>query len=182
LLTTNPTVVVVDAPGTTWVTRVELTDRLPARIVARKSWLCRKRYARASTSCYAESFARPLRRREERMDRPARVRIRRRNPCFLLRRRLFGWKVRLLTGSSPFSVLGPACLFNSARRPPLAHVRSESWACGGCRKFRLHNGTGRYTHGQTDTHTANNLCESTRHAEWMCTTVDFHLNWRWKAC
>src|SRR4051794_23020881 len=29
--------------------------------------------------------------------RPARVRIRRRNPCVLARRRLFGWNVRLLT-------------------------------------------------------------------------------------
>ena len=122
LLTTKPTVVVSDAPGTTWVTRVWLTDRLPARIVERKSPLRRKRYARASTSIYAESFARPLRRRDDRIDRPARVRIRRRKPCFLLRRRLFGWKVRLLTGNSPFSVLGPACRFGSARRPPLAHV------------------------------------------------------------
>lgn len=34
------------------------------------------------------------------MARPARVRIRRRKPCFLARRRLFGWKVRLLTTDS----------------------------------------------------------------------------------
>ena len=34
---------------------------------------------------------RPLRRREEIMARPARVRMRRRNPCTLWRRRLFGW-------------------------------------------------------------------------------------------
>src|SRR4051812_24722657 len=34
---------------------------------------------------------RPLRRREEMMARPARVRMRRRNPCTLWRRRLFGW-------------------------------------------------------------------------------------------
>jgi len=38
----------------------------------------------------AESFARPLRRRSARMARPARVRMRRRKPCFLARRRLFG--------------------------------------------------------------------------------------------
>lgn len=44
----------------------------------------------------AESSVRPLRRRAERMDRPARVRIRRRKPCVFARRRLFGWKVRLL--------------------------------------------------------------------------------------
>ncbi len=41
---------------------------------------------------------RPLRRRAETIARPARVRIRSRKPCTLARRRLFGWKVRLLTG------------------------------------------------------------------------------------
>ena len=40
---------------------------------------------------------RPLRRRADRMARPARVRMRRRKPCTLWRRRLFGWYVRLLT-------------------------------------------------------------------------------------
>lgn len=45
----------------------------------------------------AESSERPLRRRADRMLRPARVRMRRRKPWVLARRRLFGWKVRLLT-------------------------------------------------------------------------------------
>lgn len=45
----------------------------------------------------ADSLARPLRRRSPRIARPARVRMRRRKPCFLERRRVFGWKVRLLT-------------------------------------------------------------------------------------
>jgi hypothetical protein len=45
---------------------------------------------------YADSSVRPLRRRAARMERPARVRMRRRNPCTLARRRLFGWKVLLL--------------------------------------------------------------------------------------
>lgn len=45
----------------------------------------------------AESFARPRRRRDARIERPARVRIRRRKPCFFERRRVFGWKVRLDT-------------------------------------------------------------------------------------
>src|SRR6476659_4262111 len=45
----------------------------------------------------AESSVRPLRRRAARMARPARVRMRRRKPWVLARRRLFGWKVRLLT-------------------------------------------------------------------------------------
>ncbi len=47
----------------------------------------------------AASRARPLRRRADRIARPARVRIRRRKPCVLCRRRLLGWKVRLLTSS-----------------------------------------------------------------------------------
>ncbi len=46
--------------------------------------------------CQAESSVRPLARRAERMPRPARVRMRARKPCFLARRRLLGWKVRLL--------------------------------------------------------------------------------------
>jgi hypothetical protein len=45
----------------------------------------------------ADSSRRPLRRRAPTMARPARVRIRSRKPCVLARRRLFGWKVRLLT-------------------------------------------------------------------------------------
>jgi hypothetical protein len=47
---------------------------------------------------------RPLARREEMIARPARVRIRSRKPCFLWRRRLFGWKVRLLTRGSSAAV------------------------------------------------------------------------------
>ncbi len=44
---------------------------------------------------------RPLRRRPARIARPARVRMRRRKPCVLLRLRLFGWNVRLLTRNTP---------------------------------------------------------------------------------
>lgn len=47
------------------------------------------------------SRLRPLRRRPAKMARPARVRIRRRKPCVLLRLRLFGWNVRLLTRDTP---------------------------------------------------------------------------------
>ncbi len=39
------------------------------------------------------------------MERPARVRMRRRNPCVLWRRRLFGWKVRLLNVLTPLAGL-----------------------------------------------------------------------------
>ena len=47
----------------------------------------------------ALSRSRPLRLRAARMARPARVRMRSRKPCVLARRRLFGWNVRLLTGT-----------------------------------------------------------------------------------
>lgn len=47
--------------------------------------------------------ARPLVRRVEMMARPARVRMRSRKPWVFARRRLFGWKVRLLTSGSPLS-------------------------------------------------------------------------------
>ena len=53
----------------------------------------------------AESRERPLARRPARMARPARVRIRRRNPWVFARRRLFGWKVRLLTRGLPYDGL-----------------------------------------------------------------------------
>lgn len=49
---------------------------------------------------------RPLRRREDRMERPARVRMRSRKPCTLWRRRLFGWYVRLLTSITPMLIRG----------------------------------------------------------------------------
>src|SRR3954471_9105091 len=42
----------------------------------------------------ADSLWRPRARRAFRIDRPARVLIRWRNPCFLARWRLLGWKVR----------------------------------------------------------------------------------------
>jgi hypothetical protein len=44
---------------------------------------------------YPDSLARPLARLRARIARPARVRMRRRNPWVFLRLRVFGWKVRL---------------------------------------------------------------------------------------
>src|SRR5207245_1390143 len=51
----------------------------------------------ARSDAQAERRSRPLRRRAARMARPARVRMRNRKPWVFARRRLFGWKVRLLT-------------------------------------------------------------------------------------
>jgi hypothetical protein len=61
--------------------------------------------------------ARPLRRRAERTARPARVRMRSRNPCVLARRRLFGWNVRLLTGDSRYGCADKTDAHMRPRRP-----------------------------------------------------------------
>jgi hypothetical protein len=72
----------------------------PDFVARAKSPLSVNRAVFASTGIvlvlYAESFSRPLPRRAERIARPARVAIRARNPCFLARRRVFGWKVRFV--------------------------------------------------------------------------------------
>jgi len=65
---------------------------------------CGKHRAPPSRHCTGQTRAgqtltraRPLRRRAASTARPARVRMRSRNPCVFARRRLFGWNVRLLT-------------------------------------------------------------------------------------
>lgn len=89
----------------TWTTNRDRPARRPRRTTRRNSWFLVSRAAAGSTAGrdQAVSCARPRRRREATMARPARVRMRSRNPCFLARRRLFGWKVRLplLTVGSP---------------------------------------------------------------------------------
>ena len=81
----------------TWTTSSPAA-RVPRaeRRVATKSARRRSREPAGSTG-QADRRVRPLERRAARIDRPARVRIRRRKPWVLARRRLFGWKVRLLT-------------------------------------------------------------------------------------
>jgi len=69
--------------------------------------------------------ARPLRRRAARIARPARVRMRSRNPCVFARWRLFGWNVRLLTWDSRWTeeagaATGPAMRAAHMRKPALA--------------------------------------------------------------
>jgi hypothetical protein len=58
-----------------------------------EAWVC--------AGAQADSSSRPLRRRADRIARPARVRMRRRKPWTFARRRLFGWNVRLLKVISP---------------------------------------------------------------------------------
>lgn len=66
-------------PGATCIMRLFARPRCPRRIVSRKSPDLRIRCC-AGSNAQAESFARPLRRRDERMLRPARVAIRLRKP------------------------------------------------------------------------------------------------------
>src|SRR5699024_7267703 len=90
-----------------------------------------------SGSPQAESSARPLARRAFRMARPARVRMRARKPCFLARRRLFGWNVRLLMvlldrghGHAPRGGLWSCCTNGKSGRTrrggAAAEVRSDA--------------------------------------------------------
>jgi hypothetical protein len=71
---------------------------------------------RGEHASQADRRLRPLPRRAARIARPARVRMRSRNPWVRDRRRLFGWKVRLLTVGLPImarQVIVPA----DVRRP-----------------------------------------------------------------
>jgi hypothetical protein len=86
--------------------------------------------ARGTRAGQTLTLARPLRRRAARIARPARDRMRSRNPCVFARCRLFGWNVRLLT-ETPGTQGG-------LRRPapPAAAQRGsprtcESQPCGG---------------------------------------------------
>src|SRR5256714_2339768 len=87
----------------TWTTSTPRVARRPARTAAANSPRRRRRCAVASTRTLqrpqAESSVRPLARRGGRIARPARVRMRSRKPWVFARRRLFGWKVRLLTSA-----------------------------------------------------------------------------------
>lgn len=75
--------------------------------VGRSSHPVLSREHRRAACAQAVSERRPLLRRAVTMARPARVRIRSRNPCTRARRRLLGWKVRLplATAHSPYCIL-----------------------------------------------------------------------------
>ena len=67
--------------------------------------VARRKHPARPASGHAVSERRPFARRLDTIARPARVRIRSRNPCTRARRRLLGWKVRLplATAVSPHS-------------------------------------------------------------------------------
>jgi hypothetical protein len=81
----------------------------------------------------AESRVRPFARRFFSNARPARVCMRWRNPCFLLRRRLLGWNVRFTHG-----LLGPRVSAQGlgARRPGAAAQTTQSTAVAKARAIR----------------------------------------------
>jgi hypothetical protein len=85
---------------------VEVPARRPRLMVSANAVAEVSRFTDASTGGPANGQTarrlRPLPRRADRIARPARVRIRRRKPCVLARRRLFGWYVRLLTMCSGY--------------------------------------------------------------------------------
>jgi len=105
---------------------------------AAKAVRCGEHGAGRRRGSQAESSARPLRRRAARMARPARVRMRSRKPCVLARRRLFGWKVRLLTCTSPHSRLqgapiGPGHWLSTGRSPCSGHGAAA--CCQACTRY-----------------------------------------------
>lgn len=72
----------------------------------------------------AESLRRPLERRFAMMERPARVAMRERKPWVFARRRVLGWKVRLLIAVSDDRwTSGVRCSGRWLRSPSEAHVR-----------------------------------------------------------
>jgi hypothetical protein len=80
----------------------------------------------------ADSSVRPLRRRAAMMARPARVRMRKRNPWVLARRRLFGWNVRLpLVTTVGLPVLGARPHPSGLRRRDCRVVRLSPTDPGG---------------------------------------------------
>ena len=104
-------------PRRTCTTISGCTVRIPYLTVASNSVAHLMRLRAGSTAktrrCdQADNARRPLRRRLDTIERPARVRIRRRKPCTRARRRLFGWKVRLPLATA----------FSSSYHHPAAHA------------------------------------------------------------
>ncbi len=97
------------------------------------------RHRRQARAGQALTRARPLRRRAARIARPARVRMRSRNPCVFARWRLFGWNVRLLTGTPGQRVRSvrppdPDVRAVHVRKPALAVAGPMNGTRAGCRR------------------------------------------------
>jgi hypothetical protein len=135
--TLGPRYRLADGPAQAMCTTTELQPaRRPRCTAAAKSSRRVSRAAAGSnatdprtSTLQADSSLRPLRRRAAMMARPARVRMRKRNPWVFARRRLFGWKVRLpLVTAVVLPVLG-SCFgsqpsgLRSSRVVPSRHRR-----------------------------------------------------------
>ncbi|CAN5171596.1 hypothetical protein BH11ACT7_BH11ACT7_11640 [soil metagenome] len=112
----------------TWTTMSGWAARTPRFTVAPKSVDRVIRYCAGSKvpttrANQAVSERRPLRRRSVTIARPARVRIRSRNPCTRARRRLFGWNVRLPLATA----VSPCCVW-----PPSLHPLSRASTMAVC--------------------------------------------------
>ena len=103
----------------TWTTRSGWDARVPRFTVTPKSVDRVIRYCAGSkvpttrVPNQAVSERRPLRRRSVTIARPARVRIRSRNPCTRARRRVFGWNVRLPLATA----VSPCCVWPPPHHP-----------------------------------------------------------------
>ena len=147
----------------TWTTTSGSPARAPCRIAAVKSAGSTMRCARGSTGVsQADSLARPLRRRAARMARPARVDMRRRKPCVFERRRLLGWKVRLVVTAI---LLGgewsPTLVDRLGYRPDQGTI-AGTHARNGRKQFPRLSGCGRGVNGaklHTASHTVSTAVE-----------------------
>ena len=118
------------------------TVRIPYFTVASNSFDRLMRLRAESTAktrrCdQADNARRPLRRRLDTIERPARVRIRRRKPCTRARRRLFGWKVRLPLATA-FSSFYRAQISEPSGRSRFASTLGGSGRAAGRRGPQAH--------------------------------------------
>ena len=140
-LTTKPTRASSRPPGRAkCTTRVPRATRCPRRTAVTKSSRRVSRAAAGSTGAVrsepqADSSVRPRRRRAAMIARPARVRMRSRNPWVRARRRLFGWNVRL--------PLLTAVLLPVVAIPMIARRPQRGWCCGSRVIIRLFARAGR---------------------------------------
>lgn len=106
--------------------------RSPRAASAGSRWAAR--HGPGVAAAQADRRARPLLRRFATMARPARVRIRSRKPWVFARRRLFGWKVRLLTRGLQECFVSRGCPRDMAcvgrrRLSPCAHEKLATPEC-----------------------------------------------------
>lgn len=137
LLTMNPTFAWSPGPLTspsTYITSLRVPVFRPRRTTMPKCSAATSRAAAgsmAATPDQADSRDRPLRLRAATMARPARVRIRVRNPWVRARRRLFGWKVRLPLVTATLLPIVPANMLDLDLRVSMSAAEASAQAVRG---------------------------------------------------